>query len=120
MEEKNSGILDGTLLEYTYPELGTVIVEFYNGLMRFEWIAGPLKGEVGKDFVYRARELGESRYFVSWHEPEQRGFVTLFADLEKGSVCSSVLAGYATEDEQVLFHEATIQRVKRPGARPQE
>jgi hypothetical protein len=115
MHEAESGVLDGTRMVYTYPEMGTVRVSYADGKMGFEWLAGPLEGESGKDFAYRARALGDDRFFVSWHEPEAHGFVTLYIDFRAEIVHSSVLAAYATDDEQVLFHSASIDRVAASG-----
>ena len=108
-----TGILDGTLMVYTYPEMGTVRVSFENGSVSFEWVAGPLKGEAGEDFAYRARKIGDDQFFVNWHEPEAHGFVTLHIDFKAEQVHSSVLAAYSTEDERVFFHRASIERVER-------
>ena len=105
-------VLDGTLMVYTYPEMGTVRVSFDSGSVSFEWIAGPLKGEAGENFPYRARKAGDDQFFVNWHEPDARGFVTLYIDFKAEQVCSSVLAAYATDDEQVFFHSASIDRVE--------
>jgi len=110
-----TGILDGTLMVYTYPEMGTVSVSYRHGIVSFEWTDGPLKGEVGKNFAYRARKVGEDQFFVNWHEPEAHGFVTLHIDFQAGHVHSSVLAAYATDEEQVLFHRASIGSVERSG-----
>ncbi len=109
---KPTDSLDGTLLEYTYEELGTVQVIFKSGRIAFEWIAGPLKGEKGENFEYRSKRLADQQFFVNWHEPDARGFVTVVYDLNKGTVCSSVLAAYGTENEQRLFETATIHRVE--------
>ena len=115
MDEAVTGILDGTLMVYTYPEMGTVRVSFDNGSVSFEWIAGPLKGEAGEDFAYRARKVGDDQFFANWHEPDAHGFVTLHIDFKAERVHSSVLAAYATDDEQVLFHSASIDRVEFSG-----
>jgi len=108
-----SKALNGTQLEYTYAEMGTVVVRFVNDRISFEWIDGLLKGQAGNDFPYHARKVGDQQYFLNWHEPEERGFVTLFVDLKTDFVCSSVLAAYATDDQQALFHCATINRVEK-------
>jgi hypothetical protein len=41
--------------------------------------------------------------------------VTLYIDFRAEIVHSSVLAAYATDDEQVLFHSASIDRVAASG-----
>jgi hypothetical protein len=112
MNEAVTGILDGTLMVYTYPEMGTVRVSFNNGSVSFEWIAGPIKGEAGEDFAYHARKVGDNQFFVNWHEPDAHGFVTLHIDFKAEHVHSSVLAAYATDDEQILFHKASIDSVE--------
>ena len=104
--------LDGTRMVYTYPEMGTVRVSFAGGGVSFEWLAGPLAGESGSDFAYRARKVGDDQFFVNWHEPDAHGFVTLHINFQEERVCSSVLAAYGTDDEQVFFHSAVIDRVE--------
>lgn len=113
MDEAEAGLLDGTLMSYSYPEMDTVRVTYRNGCVSFEWIDGPLKVQAGEDFAYRARKDGDDQFFVNWHEPDARGFGTLHIDFQRGRVHSSVLAAYATDDEQVLFHRASIHRVER-------
>ena len=112
MGDETTDALDGTRLNYTYAEMGTVVVQLIGGKIGFEWIDGPLAGEAADGFDYRARQVGDEQYFVNWHEPEARGFVTLYLDLKNDFACSSVLAGYATDSEQVLFHSASINSVE--------
>ena len=102
-------------MQYTYSEMGTVRVSYDRGCIGFEWVAGPLQGETGDGFTYRARKVGENRNFVNWHEPELPGFVTLYIDFEAGHVSSSVLAAYASDDEQIHFvqHQLNGWRVSR-------
>ena len=115
MDDATTDALDGTRMVYTYDEMGTVRVVFDGGRVSFEWLAGPLEGQAGSDFAYRARKVGDDQYFVNWHEPAAGGFVTLFVDFPAERVCSSVLAGYATDDEQVFFHSAVVDRVEASG-----
>jgi hypothetical protein len=112
MSDELTDKLDGTRMVYTYPEMGTVRVSFADGSVSFEWIAGALEGESGTDFPYRARKVGDDQFFVNWHEPDTRGFVTLLINFQAQRVCSSVLAAYATDGEQVLFHGAAIDCVE--------
>lgn len=112
MSHELTNALDGKRLNYTYAEMGTVVVQLSDGKLGFEWVDGPLQGQSGRDFAYHAREVGDEQYFVSWHEPKARGFVTLYLDLKNDFACSSVLAGYATEEEQSLFHSASVNSVE--------
>lgn len=113
MSKAISHLLDGTTMQYTYDEMGTVRASYDNGCISFEWLSGPLQGVTGADFIYRAREVGESRFLVNWHEPELPGFVTLYIDFEAGQVHSSLIAAYATEEEEIHFDTASIDNVVR-------
>ncbi len=62
MTNSTTGILDGTTMQYTYNELGTVRATYENGCIGFEWLAGPMAGETGSGFAYNAREVGENRF----------------------------------------------------------
>ena len=105
--------LDGTELEYTYTDGGSVILGFYDGLIRYRWIAGPNEGVTGEGFDYDAKMIGDDRYMVVWGSAEARNFLTMVIDLEQHSLFTSGLMGYGTEEESVLFDEATIHRVER-------
>ena len=52
---------------------------------------------------------------MSGNEKERAMSVTLHIDFQAGHVHSSVLAAYATDEERVLFHRASIDRVERSG-----
>ena len=43
-----TAILDATSMQYSYDEMGSVRVSYQNGCIGFEWVAGPLKGEMGE------------------------------------------------------------------------
>ena len=113
MNEEVSHLLDGTSMQYTYREMGTVRTNYEDGRISFEWIDGPIKGETGEGFQYRVRQVGDGRYFVNWHEPDMPGFVTLYIDFEAGQVHSSVLGAYGSENEQIHFDTAVIDSVNR-------
>jgi len=106
-------MLDGITMQYTYGEMGTVRVSYDNGCISFQWVAGPLKGESGEGFTYRARKIEGGQYFVNWHEPDLHGFVTLYIDFDAGVVHSSVLAAYASDNEQIHFDTASIDSVEK-------
>ena len=103
----NSGILDGKSITYQYEDLGTVKLNFELGLLSFEWIEGPYKGASGQDHNYVAKKVG-SEIFLNWFEEKDSSLITLLIDLEQSRVHSSGLISPKSEDEMVLFHEATI------------
>ena len=113
-QNTESHILDGTEVEYTYPDEGTVVVTFYDGLVKFNWIAGPFSGASGSDFIYRARQIAEGEFFVNWHESSTQDFVNLLINFNTGKVYGSALLRYATENESIIFDAAEIQRADRP------
>ena len=108
-----SDSLDGIELEYTYTDGAAVVLNFYDGLVKYRWIAGPYEGSAGEGFQYNAKPMGEDRYMVVWRSAKDRFFVTMVIDLEQRTMVTSAISGYATDQEMVLFDEATIQRVER-------
>ena len=112
-QENDPHALDGTELEYTYTDGGSVILTFYDGLLKFLWIAGPNEGAAGENFEYSARPIGDDRYMVVWRMEEANNFLTMVIDLESRALFTSGLMGYESDEEAVLFDEATIHRVER-------
>ena len=112
-QEADPHALDGTELEYTYTDGGSVVLSFYDGLTKYRWIAGPNEGTAGDGFPYSAKFIGDDRYMVVWRSAESRFFVTMVINLEQRTLFTSALSGYGTEEEGVLFDEATIHRVER-------
>ena len=112
-QESDPHALDGTELEYTYTDGGSVVLNLYDGLIKYRWIAGPNEGMTGEGFPYSAKFIGDDRYMVVWRSAESRFFVTMIINLEQRTLFTSALSGYETEEEVVLFDEATIHRVER-------
>ena len=112
-QEADPHALDGTELEYTYTDGGSVVLNFYDGLIKYHWIAGPNEGMAGEGFEYSAKFIGDDRYMVVWRSAESRFFVTMVINLEQRTMFTSALSGYETEQEVVLFDKATIHRVVR-------
>ena len=112
-QEADPHALDGTELEYTYTDGGSVILNFYDGLLKFHWIAGPNEGAAGEGFEYDAKMIGDDRYVVLWRMIEDRNFLTMVIDLGQRTLITSALLGFGTEQEAILFDEATINRIGR-------
>ena len=112
-QENDPHALDGTELEYTYTDGGSVILAFYDGFLRFRWIAGPNEGAAGEGFEYEAKQIGDDRYMVVWRMEEAHNFLTMVIDLDNRALYTSALMGYETDQEGVLFDEATIRRLSR-------
>lgn len=111
IDQKNNAendSLDGTLLTYQYHDLGTVKLNFVKGLITYEWLEGPFKGMIGKDYPYKAKKIAKKIYLVHWFESERSSLVSLVLNFKEDSVDSSALLNPDKEDEAVLFHHATI------------
>lgn len=112
-QEPNGQLLDGLEIEYTYSDdVGTVVANFYDGKLAYRWIEGPFAGVEVRDRAYQSRRIGEDLYLVSWHDTENLNFVTLVFDFGRKREYGSALIGYTTDQEQVLFDEAVIDRME--------
>ena len=104
-------ILDGKELEYIYSDGGKVVLSFYDGLLKYRWVAGPFEGDKEKDLPYQSREIRDGQYVINWHDKQNSNFVTLILDLSRNALQSSAILDYDGENEIVLFDVATIERV---------
>lgn len=100
--------LDGKSITYTYQELGTVRLDFMDGLVQFEWLKGPNAGYKGQDFPYKVKKVGPKTYLLNWMEKESSSLVTLFVNLKKSEIHSSAIISPGTEKEMVIWDSATI------------
>lgn len=107
-------LLDATSFEYYYEDGSGLSIAFGEGMLQFEWIVGPRKGNQAKDIPYQSRLIGDELYMVNWHEPRKPDFVSLIINLKQNVLYSSAILRYGTSMEMIHFKEATIKRVKRP------
>jgi hypothetical protein len=112
----SSTLLDGVELQYTYEDGGEVVLCFYNGRVRFEFLNGPMEGTKHDDLAYLSRELDERVYLVRWHNRDVGSYVTLYIDLPRRRVFGSALIWYASDDPIDLFDAAVISRVSHKGS----
>ena len=112
-QEDESHSLDGIQLEYTYTDGASVVLNFYDGLIKYRWTAGPNEGAAGEGFSYESKLIRDDQYMVVWRSTERRFFVTMTIDLEQRTMVTSAISGYGTDEEMVLFDEASIHRVSR-------
>lgn len=106
-------LLDGTALEFYYQNGSGISISFYDGKLRYEWIAGPPKGNMGKDIPYRSRKIGDEMYIVNFHEKHKPDFVTLVFNLKQNVMYSSAILRYGTDKEMVSFSGGIVEHVKR-------
>ncbi len=112
-EEKSEHLLDGTSMEYHYQNGSGISIKFYDGMLYYEWITGPRKGNMGKDIPYRSRKIGDKMYIVNFHEKQKPDFVTLIFNLNENVMYSSAILRYGTEKEKVSFSGGIIEHVKQ-------
>jgi len=112
-DEKPEHLLDGTSLEYFYQNGSGLRIDFYDGKVRYEWIAGPPKGNTGNDIPYRSRKIGDEIYIVNFHEKHKPDFVTLIFNLKQNVMYSSAILRYGTEKEMISFSGGIVEHVKR-------
>jgi len=111
-EVQNHALAD-TEVSYTYQDGGAVTLTVSGGKLGYLWTAGPFEGTEVRDLDYYSKRLGESLYFVSWHDPDNKNFVTLIFDFDQMIEYGTALIGYETDMEVTLFDEARIDSVRR-------
>ncbi|MGJ8738597.1 MoaF-related domain-containing protein [Zobellia laminariae] len=113
--EEPEHLLDGYSLNFQYQNGTAIHFEFYNGMAKYEWIAGPAKGNGNQDIPYRSRKIGNELYLVNWHETGIKDYLTIVFDFEKMIVHSSIIIGYENKPERTLktvFRSGIIDHLK--------
>lgn len=112
-EKKPEHLLDGTSMEYFYQNGSGISIKFYDGQLQFEWIAGPAKGNKGKDIPYRSRKIGDEMYIVNFHQKQKHNFITLIFNFKQNVMCGSYIVQYGTDKEKIGFEGGIIEHVKQ-------
>ena len=109
-EATGSGHLDGSEFQYTYEDGSEVVLTFYDGLVKFEFLQGPLAGQADQDLPYRSRVIDDQVYFIDWHNEPVGSFVTLYIDVPRSRLFGSALIWYNSDEPVELFDAAVITR----------
>ena len=112
-KEKAEHLLDSTSFNFHYQTGSGLNVSFEGGLARYEWIAGPRKGNKAQDISYRSRKIGDEMYLVNWDQSDKPDFITMIFDFNKNLMHSSSLIGYGTERQRIVFLAGILEHVKR-------
>ena len=104
-------LLDGTTLQYRYPDGGRVALSLSKGKLAYRWLAGPFEGVAEADLPYHARRTASGDYIVNWHDTQNNNFATLTISLEHRKVYGAAIIGYTSESPRTLFEEADIESV---------
>ncbi|APD06847.1 hypothetical protein UJ101_01328 [Flavobacteriaceae bacterium UJ101] len=111
-EKQPEHLLDGTSMNYYYQNGTGIHFEFYNGMIKYEWIAGPRKGHGNKDLKYASRKVGDKMYLMSWLEEAHPDYVTLLFNFNNNVVYSSAILRFGTKDQFTLFDGGIIENLK--------
>jgi phenolic acid decarboxylase len=103
-------LLDGKTIDYTYDDGWRFRVNFYDGLVAYEFLGddGEDVSSSNADIPYLSRSLGSGRIHVSWHEENIGDFVSLVIDPNQMAIFSAALLGYRGSDRQVHFEHGVI------------
>jgi len=104
----NAHTLDGNSVTYNYPDLGTVKVDFNDGLLTYEWTEGHFKGVKRDELPYQSNLIGDRIYMFNWLEKPHYSFVTVVLNLAQNTMQSSAILNPQTEQEMSLFHGGNI------------
>ena len=102
-------LLDGTSMNYFYQNGGGVHMELYDGMLKYEWIAGPRTGHKNRDLKYRSRKIGPRMYLVSWLEASHPDYTTLVFNFDNNVMYSSGIFRFGTEDQFTRFDGGIIE-----------
>ncbi|MDO6516945.1 MoaF-related domain-containing protein [Zobellia uliginosa] len=94
--------LDGYSMNFQYQNGSAIHMEFYEGMAKYEWVAGPSKGNGNKDIAYKSLKIGDNLYLVSWHETGLKDYLTLVFDFDKMLMHNSIIIGYQNKPERRL------------------
>lgn len=106
--EKVQHLLDGSSIEYQYQNGWAIHMELYNGLLKYEWIAGPFKGHKNQDLPYRSRKIGSKLYIINWYEQSKPDYVTLVFNFDTNVMYSSGLLMLGTDKQFSIFDGGII------------
>ena len=106
---KDESLLDGTSMNYFYQTGSGIRMEFYDGKLKYEWVAGPRKGNGNQDLDYRSRKIGEKMYLISWLEASHPDYVSLIFNFNSSVVFSSGIARFGTDKQFIVFDGGIIE-----------
>jgi phenolic acid decarboxylase len=112
-QETDIQALSNIEIRYTYSDGASVILTIKNGKLGYRWTAGIAEGSEVNELTYYSKELADSIYLVSWHDSENKNFVTLIFDFNLMVEHGTAIIFYATPYERTLFDEAIINKVSR-------
>ena len=111
-EKVSEHLLDGTSMNYYYQTGGGIHLAFYDGMLKYEWISGPRKGNGNKDLPYNSRKIGDKMYLISWLEEAHPDYTTLVFNFNNNVMYSSGIFRFGSEKQFVRFNGGIIENLK--------
>ncbi len=104
-------LLDGSSANYYYQTGRAIHIEFYDGKLKYNWIAGPSEGNGSEDIPYQSRKIGDGVYVVNWVEDAHPDFITIIFNFKTNVMYSSGILRFATADQMVVFDGGILEDV---------
>ena len=111
LEKQSEHLLDETSFNYYYTNGGGIHIQFYEGMLEYEWIAGPRKGNKNKDLAYSSRKIGDKMYLVSWLEEAHPDYTTLIFNFNNNVMYSSGIYRFGTKNQFTRFDAGIIENL---------
>ncbi len=109
--KKHEHLLDGTSMNYYYQNGGGIHIGFYDGMLKYEWIVGPRKGNKNQDLKYLSRKIGDKMYMVSWLEESHPDYTTLIFNFNNNVMYSTGIFRFGTKDQFIRFDGGIIEEL---------
>jgi len=106
-------LLDDMSFVYQYQSGAAVDISFTEGKLTYQWIAGRNAGKPAKTYSYKSRKLENGVFYVNWHEPDFKNYITLVFNFNTNTCASSVIVNYGSENPITAFEGGIIEKVKR-------
>ncbi len=111
-EKQPEHLLDGTSMNYYYQNGTGIHIEFYNGMLKYKWIAGPRKGHGNQDLKYNSRKIGDKMYLVSWLEAAHPDYTSLIFNFNNNVMYSTGIFRFGSPNQFTRFDGGIIENLK--------
>lgn len=111
--QQEEHLLDGKSFIYQYQSGSAIDISFTAGTLTYQWIAGRNAGNPAKTYPYKSRKLRNGIYYVNWHEPVLKNFITLVYNFNNNTCASSVIVNYGSEKSFTTFEGGVIEKVSQ-------
>lgn len=110
-EKAAQHLLDGTSMKYYYQNGSAIHLQFYAGLLKYEWIVGPRKGHGNQDLPYNSRKIGDKMYVINWLEESHPDFMTLIFNFNSNVMYSSGILRFGSPQQFTVFDGGIIEEL---------